>query len=54
MDGQFEPCIQCGVRSYAFVTMPFGLLTFCMHHYGENWPSLEATARFVHLEAVPA
>lgn len=53
-DFEFEPCIQCGHRSYFFIQMPFGLLEYCFHHYQVNWPALEFSALHVRMEPVPA
>lgn len=29
-------CDQCSARAFVKVTLPTGILTFCMHHYNKN------------------
>lgn len=47
---EFVPCDgwKCGQRSYVFVDMPRGELSFCGHHYAEYEPTLTRVAVLVH------
>lgn len=51
---EFEPCIQCGVRSYVFVTLENFDLSLCLHHWLVNEDVLKPKAVSVRLEPVPA
>lgn len=38
---EFEPCIQCGMRSYVFAELPSGReISMCLHHFAVNADSL--------------
>lgn len=35
-----EGCDKCSARALVMVILPYGDLTFCMHHYNENAQAL--------------
>jgi hypothetical protein len=35
-----ESCDQCSARAFVMVILPYGDLTFCMHHYNQNAQAL--------------
>lgn len=48
---QWQGCDQCSAKALIEVVLPFGDLTFCMHHYNKNAVALTdqgGIARLLH------
>ena len=50
---QREECDQCSARALMQVTLPSGVLTFCLHHYNNNAQALTELGAIAKLLDVP-